>query len=145
MGYEIVKLINLSGNKASVYAIKNLDTNETLFDQFIKNNISSSTSEIKDILIRLKTIGQKTGAREYFFKTKEGALADGVCALYDKPKSKLRLYCICYGMNLIILGDGGQKSKQIRAFQEDKKLTDANYFLRQLSKDIKSRTDNKEI
>ena len=145
MGYKIVKLTNFSGTEASVYTIKDLNTNETLFDQFIKNNISSSTSEIKDIILRLRTIGNKTGAREHFFKHKEGIPGDGVCALYDIPGSKLRLYCIRYGMNLIILGGGGVKSKQISALQEDELLTDANYFLKQLSKDIKSRTDSKEI
>ncbi|MDD2636317.1 MAG: hypothetical protein PHW82_12575 [Bacteroidales bacterium] len=145
MRYKIVKLTNFSGTEASVYTIKDLNTNETLFNQFIKNNISSSSSEIKDILIRLQTIGNETGAREHFFKIKEGIPSDGVCALYDIPGSKLRLYCIRYGMNLIILGGGGVKSKQISALQEDELLTDANYFLKQLSKDIKSRTDSKEI
>jgi hypothetical protein len=145
MGYRLVKLNNFSGSKASVYTIKDLNTNETLFDQFIKNNISSSSSEINDILLRLRLIGNETGAREHFFKHKEGIPGDGVCALYDIPGSKLRLYCIRYGMDLIILGGGGVKSKQIRALQEDELLTDANYFLKQLSQDIKSRTDSKEI
>ena len=145
MKYRIVKLTNFSGKEASVYTIKDLSTNETLFDQFIKNNLSSSSREIKNILIRLQTIGNETGAREHFFKIKEGTLGDGVCALYDKPKSKLRLYCIRYGMNLIILGNGAPKSKQIRTFQDDDKLTEANYFLRRLSKEIKDRTTAGEI
>lgn len=145
MAYKIVKLTNFCGKEASVYTIKDLDTNETLFERFVKDNISSFVSEINDILIRLKTIGQKSGAREQFFKHKEGIPGDGVCALFDIPGSKLRLYCIRYGMNLIILGGGGEKSKKIRALQEDELLTHANYFLRQLSKDIKSRTDSKEI
>jgi putative component of toxin-antitoxin plasmid stabilization module len=145
MRYRIVKDTNFSGREASVYTIKELNTNETLLEQFINDNISSSSSEINNILIRLKTIGHKTGARENFFKHKEGIPGDGVCALYDIPGSKLRLYCIRYGMNLIILGGGGVKSKQISALQEDELLTDANYFLKQLSKDIKSRTDSKEI
>ncbi|MDD2200266.1 MAG: hypothetical protein PHE08_11125 [Bacteroidales bacterium] len=145
MGYRLVKLNNFSGSKASVYTLRDVKTGVTLFEQFVIDNISSFSGEINDILLRLKTIGQKTGARFNFFKHKEGAPGDGVCALFDIPGSKLRLYCIYYGKSLIIVGGGGHKSKQIRALQEDDKLTETNYFLRQLSKDIKSRTDSKEI
>ena len=140
-----MKLNNFSSSKASVYTLKDLKTGVTLFEQFILDNLSSSSSEIKSITKRLQTIGHKTGAREQFLRMDEGKPGDGVCALTDEPDSKLRLYCIRYGMSLIILGSGAPKSKQIRAFQEDDKLTEANYFLRQLSIDIKSRTDSKEI
>jgi len=58
--------------------------------------------------LRLKIIGNETGARESFFKTKEGIPGDGVCTLYDTPDKKLRLYCIRYGKQLIIIGAGGQ-------------------------------------
>jgi hypothetical protein len=36
-------------------------------------------------------------------------------------------------MQLIIVGGGGHKPKTIRAFQEDDKLKEENYFLRKLS------------
>jgi len=47
MKYRIVKLTNFSGKEASVYTIKDLSTNETLFDQFIKNNLSSSGMDLE--------------------------------------------------------------------------------------------------
>ena len=92
---------------------------------------------------RLKVIGHKTGAREHFFKLNEGEPGDGVCALYDLPEKSLRLYCIRYGSLILILGGGG--NKQSRTLQEDKKLTQENYFLRQVVKDIKSKMELGEI
>ena len=58
---------------------------------FIEENKNSFKSELIDIFIRLKVIGNKTGAREQFFKQYEGNLGDGVCALYDEPEKHLRI------------------------------------------------------
>ena len=104
MKYKLVKLQTLSGNKASVYSILQSDENVTSLEKFIKENESSFKDEIKNILMRLKSIGQKAGAKEYFFKIFEGNPGDGVCALYDEPESNLRLYCIRYGTQIRISG-----------------------------------------
>ncbi len=119
--FEIVRLTKFSGNKASVYAIKPLGEKITLFSKFVNTYENLFKSEIDEIYKRLNVIGKTTGAREQFFVLNEGEPADGVCALFDEKK-KLRLYCIRYGMCLIILGGGGYKSKNLRAFQEDEKL-----------------------
>lgn len=145
MGYRLVKIEKLSGNEASIYTILNNETNRTSFEDFLVNNRNLFISEIKDIYSRLNIIGHKTGAREIYFKLNEGSPGDGVCALYDMPDSNLRLYCIRYGKCLIILGGGGQKSKQIRSLQENAKLTEENYFLRKLSKEIANRTTEGEL
>lgn len=145
MNCRLVKLSQFSGTKASVYSVVINDEQKTLFDDFIFENKSSFLSEIKDIAVRLQTMGQSTGARESFFKHKEGIPGDGVCALYDIPKSNLRLYCIRYGSQLIILGSGGAKAKNLKAFQEDQKLTETNYFLRWLSEKITERIKDREI
>lgn len=145
MKYELVKLNKLSGGKASIYTVHLENEQKTLFDLFLEENKISFKSELKDIVSRLNVIGNKTGANEYYFKQKEGKPGDGVCALYDKPNSKLRLYCIRYGSSIVILGGGGYKSKSIREFQKDDKLTEENYFLRQLSKEITTRIKDGEI
>lgn len=116
---------------------------ESLFDIFINENKTLYLSEIRSIFSRLKIIGNDTGARESFFKTKEGVPGDGVCALYDSPGKKLRLYCIRYGEELIIIGGGG--SKNVKALQDDKKLKEENYFLRWLSKKITEYIRNNDI
>jgi hypothetical protein len=78
-------------------------------------------------------------------KTFEGKPGDGVCALYDEPESNLRLYCIRYGTQILVIGNGGPKPKSISSFQEDEKLRDENYFLRWLSYEISSRITEKDI
>lgn len=145
MKYKIVKLNKLSGNKASIYSVYLEDEEKTLFERFLEENKISFKSEIMDLVSRLSTIGRKTGACEHFFKNNEGIPGDGVCALYDKPNSNLRLYCIRYGTQIIILGGGGHKPKTMREFQKSDKLTEENYFLRDLSKTIKQRMDDDEI
>ena len=105
----------------------------------------SFKDETKNIIGRLQAIGNLTGARDHFFKLNEGNPGDGVCALYDNPKSNLRLYCIRYGTQIIVLGDGGHKPKVIRTLQEESKLKDANYFLRLLSNEITQRIRDREI
>lgn len=138
MKCKLVKLNKFSGQEASIYTVLLADENgsftESLFDIFIKENKTLFLSEIKNIFTRLKTIGNDTGARETFFKLKEGVPGDGVCALCDSPSKKLRLYCIRYGKELIIVGGGGPKS--VRTLQEDDKLKEENYFLRWLSSKI---------
>jgi len=145
MNFQLVKLKNFCGSKASIYTLKDVDADTTLFEKFISENINSFKSEIIDITKRLNTIGKVTGARVEFVKTKEGKPGDLVCALYDKPNSKLRLYCIRLGSSLIIIGGGGHKPKSIKALQEDPKLKQENKIMVDLSKELLNRLQNKEL
>lgn len=143
MKCELKKIEELSGKRTSIYSILIDNSEQTLFDIFIEENKSSHLSEIKNIVQRLKTIGTKTGAREQFFKLHEGCPGDGVCALFDLPEKNLRLYCIRYNTQIIIIGGGG--IKHVRALQHDSKLTKENYLLRELSKQITERIKEKDI
>jgi hypothetical protein len=145
MKYKIVKLEKLSGNKASIYSIVINNEKSTLFDNFLKENIISFKDETIDIFKRLNSIGKELGARDIFFKDFEGKPGDGVCALFDVPNSNLRLYCIKYGTQIVILGSGGFKSKSTRALQETKKLEEENYLLRSISAQITQRIKDKGI
>lgn len=145
MKFKIVKLHQFSGNKAGVYSVVLNNDEETLLNKFVRENKISFKSETKDILKRLYSIGHSTGARSQFFKEWEGKPGDGVCALYDNPDSNLRLYCICYGTQLIIVGSGGYKPKTIRALQEDTKLTEENSLIKKISQQITQRIKDKDI
>ena len=112
----------MSGSETTIYSVIVGGDNITLFEYFIKENIIAYKNEVINILNRLETIGKTTGAREIFFKHKEGKPGNGVCALYDVPDSKLRLYSIRYGKPVIILGGGGPKPLIIQAWQNDPKL-----------------------
>lgn len=145
MDYRLVKIEELSGEEASVYSIYMENEQVTAYEKFIQENITSFKSEIIDINKRLQIIGNETGARHSFFKHKEGSPGDGVCALYDDPDKKLRLYCVRYGTVMVVLGGGGPKPKNIQALQEDPKLTEENNFVRQVSNDIRTRMEEGEI
>lgn len=134
MKFEIVELEEFSRKKASVYSVWVNDENTTLFDRFVEENQMQHPQEIQSIVDRIEIIGHSTGAREQFFKLNEGTLGDGICALYDSPDKKLRLYCIRYGASCILLGGGGLKN--VRALQDDEKLKQENYLLRYISKQI---------
>lgn len=143
MKCKLVKIPDLSGKEASFYSVIINDELDSLFDQFIKENKNSFLSELKNIIKRLNTIGHKTGAREGFFKLHEGSLGDGVCALYDEPDKMLRLYCIRYAKQLVILGGGGPK--KVKTYQEDEKLLEENQFLQWLSHQIKESMSEGQI
>lgn len=145
MKFKIVKLNQFSGSKAGIYSVVLNNDNETLLNKFVRENEISFKSETKNIIERLISIGHITGARSQFFREWEGKPGDGVCAFYDKPNSNLRLYCICYGTQLIIIGSGGHKPKTIRALQEDKKLTEENALIREISRQITQRIKEKDI
>ena len=145
MTYCIQKHPSLSGKSASIYCLYCEENKENLLGQFVNENYKNFPYEVNDILKRLKSIGHKTGARENFFKLNEGNLGDGVCALYDNPDKNLRLFCIRNGNVNVIIGSGGEKPKNMKAFQESPKLTDENYFLRAVSKLFLERIKAKEI
>lgn len=133
MKYKLVKLVKFRGSKSTIYSVIIDEDKQTLFDRFVDENRKIYPLEFKSIRDRLLTIATKTGAREQYFKLFEGKPGDGVCALYDSPESKLRLYCIKYGSCTIIIGGGGFKPKGIKALQDDKKLNDENSILCKLS------------
>ena len=145
MNYEIVELEELSGSETGIYSVLEEGDELTLFDHFVDENKKDHTAEVKAIVDRLISIGSKDGARDIYFKFNEGNLGDGVCALYDDPDRKLRLYCMRCGKDLIILGGGGPKPKNVRAYQDDFKLDKEAGKIKQVAKDIMTRIKEKEL
>ncbi len=137
--FKLVKVDAISGKFSTIYSILVDGEVFTSLDKFIEINKYLFINETKEIVKRLSSIGNKTGARLQYFKVNEGIPGDGVCALYDISESKLRLYCIRFGTQIVVVGSGGLKSK------EDDKLKNENYFLRWLSSAIKMKLIDKEM
>ncbi|MFK7776050.1 MAG: hypothetical protein AB8F94_28265 [Saprospiraceae bacterium] len=137
MNFEVVKLEGLSGKETSIYTVFVEELETTLFDRFLLENAQNYPVEIQNLIDRLETIAHNTGARNNFFREKEGKPGDGVCALFDIPDHNLRLYCIRYGMNLVILGGGGEKN--VQAWQDDEKLSEEAKLMIKISKEIYQR------
>jgi len=145
MKFEIVELEGFSGNSAKIYSVIIDGEEDTLFEDFISSHEGNYEKEVDDIVNRVMLIGNKHGARAQYFKEYEGIPGDGMCALYDMDESNLRLYCLRYGTLTVVLGGGGPKGKDIRAWQED---GDLNYFanmLIEISCRITKRIKDKEI
>lgn len=143
--YEIVEIEKYSGVEAKVYTIILRGEKSSIFDKFLTENLEVYRDEVKSIIATLFQIGHTTGARYSFFKHHEGKYGDNVCALFDSPDKHLRLYCIRFGMDIIILGGGGVKPRNIIAWQEDEKLNAEASQIISIAKDIGNKIDLKEI
>ncbi len=145
MKFELVKDPELSGKECTIYQVYLEEKDDYLYNLFMAENEEEYGTELDDIDDRLYTIGHENGAREHYFKLREGKLGDLVCALYDKPNSNLRLYCIRFGMDLIVLGGGGMKPKSVRAYQEVPKLNEEAKIVKAISQAIYERQKDGEL
>ena len=136
MELEIVEIKQLSGKKTQIYSVILNQEDQSVFEQFLQNNYSEYPTEIEDIVSKLKIMATKTGAAEHFFKLNEGKPGDGVCALFDSPDKKLRIYCIRFA---------NVKPKNIRAYQESPALKKEAEMVIQISKIISKAIKNKDI
>ncbi len=141
--YKLVKLHKLSGDEASIYSVYLEGEKQTLFDRFLSENKADYEQELLNIIGRLKSIGKTVGAREQYFKHREGKPGDLVCALYDEPDKFLRLYCIRYGKSFVLLGGGGPKN--VDAWQDDPKLEIEATWMIDVSADIYKKMQEGDI
>lgn len=142
MNYEIVELPH-SGRHAKIYTVENLDTNQTLYHEFIQSYIGNHREEIKDIINTLEEMGKTKGIAQHLIKDNEGSPGDGIVALFDNPDRNLRLYGIRFGSGIIILGGGG--IKKVRAWQDDTILKAKVEELQKLSKKINQKIRDGDI
>lgn len=143
MKISLIKLDQFSGRKTNFYTVAVDDDDKSLFQHFIENNLASHDKEIQNLLMRMKAMGDVTGAREQFFKLQEGKADDAVAALYDMPSKKLRLYCLRYGNCTVILGDGGPKTT--RTYNEDENLNLKVRLLQKISKLLDNGIRNRDV
>lgn len=144
MKYEIVELVAFSGEMAGIYSIK-IDDDVILFEKFLDENRNIFPGEVKSLVKNINQIGKHVGTSEKYFKINEGKPGDGVCALFDWPERKLRLYCVRYPSVAIIIGGGGYKASHIRAWQDDKKLKAEAELIIKIAKDVNRRIKDNEI
>ncbi len=145
MNYEIVQLDEFTSKKATIYSVLLEGEEQPLLYQFIETYYDDYKNEIEDIANTLEIIGHKRGAQENLFKLHEGKLGDGVVALFDEPERNLRLYAIRNGNSVLIIGGGGVKPKNIKAWQEDIILKAEAEKIIKISKEITQRIKDREI
>jgi hypothetical protein len=139
--FQIVKIPQLSGSRATFYTAYLPDEGTTLFDQFLTENRSTHLAELQKVLDEIKAMATRTGARIDFFKKYEGVkIGEGVYALFSK---KLRLYCFRIDNCVVILGGGGWK--EVAKWQDDPKLTDEVSRIRFIASQIDNRIRERDI
>ena len=103
---ELVEFDDYNPTMGHIYSVAVDDSDKTLFDLFLEENITDYRLELAEIITKLKTMSSKTGFTDNYFKLNEGTLGDGVCAITDL-KRKLRLYCIRFREKDLIIEDDG--------------------------------------
>jgi hypothetical protein len=99
------------------------DSPYTLYEQFVADNDPPFGTELMNFDDRLRAIGNDTGIISEFFKTGLGRRDQHICQFYDRPKAKMRLFFIEeMSRNMIIVGGGGLKPKNLRATEDDSEL-----------------------
>ena len=119
MKFDIIDIEEFSGPKARIYSIMYEDDELTLMDHFFDENMEEHEAELEEMAAKLKVMGMETGCRAQFFKSNEGAPADGMAAL---SYNRMRLYCLRFDSTCIFIGSGGYKPPGIRSYQENPSL-----------------------
>jgi hypothetical protein len=141
MKFELVKLEGLSGRKTTFYSAILENNEQTLFDDFLRENRIEHQEELQYIRSQIQTIAHSTGAIETFFTKYEGIkVGEEVYALYRK---NLRLYCFRLGKSIVLLGGGGWK--EVAKWQDDSKLSREVNYVRYMAKCIDERLKDRDI
>jgi len=141
MLFDIVEIEDLSGPCAKIYSIAFKGDDLTLLDHFIEDNKDYET-ELEEIIARLHTMGNVTGCKALFFREHEGAAGDGLVALRVR---QMRLYCLRYDDTCIFVGSGGYKPPFIRAYQDDKELSEKASQMRKIAASINKAIVSRDI
>ena len=138
MNYELIEL-QLSGQACKFYTIIEEGHEISVFENFLTSNQLSNKEEAKEIVTRIKAMANSIGAKRNFFKEFEGNFGDKVCALFDMPEQKMRLYCIRYSNDIVILGGGGPKLAGVKAYQAVENLDSNAQIMKDVAFDIEEK------
>lgn len=117
------------------YTIRFEGNEYTEFENFLKTHREEKfEKDLARIVVWIDKIGE-SGALERYFRP-EGKISDGVGAIPIEV-SKLRLYCIRISDKILILGNGGHKTK--KRYNEDPHLYNCVNILSELDRFIRFR------
>lgn len=105
--------------EVNFYTIK-FEKEDSEFEKFLDTYGTDPKyqEDMKRIVYWIDKIAQR-GALERHFRTSEGKMKDGVCAIPIET-SKLRIYCLRISDELLVLGNGGIKKG--RTYNTDEHL-----------------------
>lgn len=112
-----------SSDKVAIYSVLYDGETQNEFEKFVAEFGSKKdfNDDLGVILARIQKVENDSAADRHF--RYEGKMREHIRALPSHfDTSRLRLYCICYGECVLILGGGGNK-EGIKAWQDDPILT----------------------
>ena len=119
-----------SGEKTKIYSVVVDDSQYTLYEQFVADNIPPFETEVMNFDDRLRIIGNESGLFADYFKTGMGRPDQHICQFSDRPKAKMRLFFIEeMAKKMIIVGGGALKPKNTRATEDFPELNDQRELL----------------
>jgi len=115
----IIKTIEQNDN-VSLYSISFIGDEMSEYEKFLANFRDNArlNKDFQTIILALAKIIER-GALERFFRN-EGRMNDSLCALSIDSR-RLRLYCLRISDQILIVGNGGEKTT--RTYQEDEILS----------------------
>jgi hypothetical protein len=119
------KLVRIKvGRKAKIYSIRFDGEDKDEFQKFLENQEVRNHPDFQALRKKLKEIYDKRGLLEHYFRPEDDRCLNPEICRIDYGTGKLRLYCIRWDDNLLILSGGGVKPDDVRFWQEDSFLAD---------------------
>lgn len=129
------------GEKANIYSYR-VNNGDLEYEKFIEKFIDSSFSKDYDIIDDLIDRILINGAQERYFRP-EGKMLDYLFAIPQKGLGcELRVFCLKISEDLLILGNGGIKSKGIVKYQDDSILNEIAEEMQIISQKLKKSINN---
>ncbi|HEX2865680.1 MAG TPA: hypothetical protein VHO03_01495 [Ignavibacteriales bacterium] len=128
----------LQGPKAKFYSVLLEGKRQSEFEEFLTNfRDNPEFSEIiQNIVIKIDQMARVTGAREIFFKPEGPSMVFRINIGRDETYP-LRLYCLRYNDQVVLLGGGGYKDLSTVRYQDKEELNNAVKLLRAVDKSLK--------
>jgi len=121
LGFRLVRL--KFGKKAKIYSIQYDGAENHEFHNFITKPEVYNHPDYQALRKKIKELYDKRGLLPQYFRSEdEKALHTEICRI-DYGTGMLRLFCIRWNDNLLILGSGGVKPGSVRFWQENHELS----------------------
>lgn len=120
LGFKLVRI--KVGRKAKIYSIQFDGDNKHEFQKFLIDPEVRKHPDFQPLRKKLKELYDKRGLLAQFFRPEDDKGFRPEISRIDYGTGKLRVYCIRWDDNLLILGGGGVKPGDIRFWQESPEL-----------------------
>jgi len=121
LGFRLVRI--KVGRKAKIYSIQFDGEDIHEFEKFLEDQKVRNHPDFQPLRKRIKELYDKRGLLAQFFRPEDDkGIRLEICRI-DYGTGTLRIYCIRWDDNLLILGGGGVKPGDVRFWQESPGLS----------------------